>query len=85
MMLTFGSLCDGFFKENFEYTFLAVAYLGFHKGGIDFLWTLMFTQRMGKTMFSYFFPMVKTYFFGQTGSWLIGTSPKYSTGFWTVC
>ena len=35
----------------------AMAYLGFHKGGPNFLWPLVLTERGGQTRFSKFFPM----------------------------
>ena len=57
-----------------------MVYLGFHKGGPNFLWPLVLTQRGAQTMFSNFFPMAKTDFFCQRGPWPNGP-PKYATGY----
>ena len=54
----------------------AVAYLGFHKGGPNFRWPLVLTQRGGQTMFTYFFSCEK--FFLPKGG-MAQWPPKYAT------
>ena len=63
---------------------LAVAYLGFQKGGPNFHWPLVLTQRGGQTMFSNFFLWWKKFFFPNGGPWPNRPPPpKYATGYWS--
>ena len=64
----------------------AVAYLGFQKGGPNFCWPLVLTQRGPNQVFQ-FFPMVKKNFFCQRGA-MVQWPLKYATangtdGDWT--
>ena len=56
---------------HYTYHSSTVAYTGFHKGGPNFLWTLMLTQRRGQTRFSYFFIWPKLIFFAEGRPWPI--------------
>ena len=44
-----------------------VAYLGFHKGGPNFLWPLVLTQRGGPNQLFQIFSYVKNFFFAKGG------------------
>ena len=57
----------------------AVAYLGFQKGGPNFRWPLVLTQRGGQTKFSNFFIMSKKNFLAKGGPWSIWPRGKYAT------
>ena len=49
-----------------------VAYLGFQKGGANFRWPLVLTQRGGQTKFSIFLLCQKHFFLAKGGPWSNG-------------
>ena len=57
----------------------AVTYLGFHKGGPNFLWSLVLTQRGTKPGFPNFFVCQKNFFFAKGGHGPMAPPPKYAT------